>query len=588
MRRIFLFMNLLVFLNHATAMNPGFDSAVNLAKAEAENKKTDSYNEAKKFDPTSVFGHYTDHPEQANYYGGVKQKNTRQMTMDSFQQKNSESGKEISATINQHPNYVISPTDPDIQHSQLIQSEADNIIHGVTSQYIDCQPKQACQMHYETKQCTEAPQVIFQFCKEKLIVDVIAHEKDTHYAFNAYLSVKDHHYAGITINAVNGSIGFLGPHDASFRLDGRLPGDIDCRTLQGRVASSSGDAQLDSISFPSCANGLSLEYHISGGHQKNLQIDMVSKVMTYEIKDRWIDDCGGIASNATCKLKSHQCDIPKSTQIIQGIPITRDCWQESFNYICRGGGGTGNCMDLRSMGCEQIGSDCKEKHNEQCYLYQQTYRCALQTCSPTTDIICGNGKEYCLDGSCTDHSYQQSQDFAKSVSALSAVSEAGKQFDQSSLTIFSGHSVECSEKPVGYSNCCTESGWGQDIGLDHCPDAAKKLHIDRQNKLTIKVGRYCSNDVLGVCLEYSQVFCVFNSKLAKIIQEQGRFNQLHIDFGRGENPRCNGITPEQFQSLDLSKIDFQDFINDLNKNVKNPDVNDIQNKIRDHIKKDQG
>jgi conjugal transfer mating pair stabilization protein TraN len=587
MRSLILLVVIFSFINHSLAGSPDFESAVNLAKSEAQNKKSSSYNQAKNFDPKSVFDNYTNHPNQTKYYDGVKQSNTQQMTNDAFEQKNGDEGKVISNTINQHPRYVINPSDPDMQHSQLIQNEADNIIHGVTSRYVDCKPKQSCAMQYQTKQCTEAPQTIFQSCKKKLIVDVITHESNTHYPLTAHLSVDDHNYAGISMNTVNGRIDFLGPHDASFRLDGRLPGNIDCHTLQGSITRSSGNARLDNINLPSCGNGLGMDFHISGGHRKDLQIDMVSKVVTYEVKDRWVDDCSGIISDTTCKLKSQQCDVPKSTQVIQGIPVTRDCWQESFSYICRGGSGAGDCSTLRTNNCEQIGSDCKEMANGQCSLYQQTYRCPIQSCSPTTDVICGNGQEYCLDGSCTDHSYNQSQDFAKGVSALSAVADAAKQLDQSSLSIFTGRPVECSEKPVGYSNCCTETGWGQDIGLDNCSEAEKKLHVDRDNKLTIKVGRYCSSDVLGVCVEHSQVFCVFNSKLAKIIQEQGRSNQLHINFGDPEHPRCNGITPEQLQALNLSTIDFQDFINDLSKNVKNPDLKQIQDMIKQHVKQAQ-
>ncbi len=587
MRNIWLFIIMASFINSSLAADSDFESAVNLARAEGQSKKENSVNQAKNFDPKSVFNNYSNHPDQSKYYGGVTQTDTQQMTNDAFQQKNSEAGQDISNTIKQHPRYVINPSDPDMKHSELIQNEADNIIHGVTDQYVDCKPKQACTIQYQNKQCLEAPQTIFQSCKKKLIVDVIPHESITHYPLTAVLFVSDHNYAGISVNSVSSRIDFLGPHDASFNLKGRLPGNIDCKTLQGSITSNSGGSNLDSINFPSCSNGLNLDFHISGGHSKKLQIDMISKIVTYEINDRWIDDCQSIANDVTCKLKSQQCDIPKSTQVIQGIPITRDCWQESFNYICRGGSGEGNCSSLRSSGCEQIDSECKEKTNSQCTLYQQTYRCPVQSCAPTTDIICGNGQEYCLDGSCTDHTYQQSQDFAKSVSALSAVADAGKQLDQSSLTIFSGHPVECSEKPIGYSNCCTETGWGQDVGLDHCSDSAKKLHVDRENKLAIKVGRYCSGSDPFPCIEHSQVFCVFSSKLAKIIQEQGRAGQLNIDFGSAKEPNCRGITSEQLQGIDLSKIDFQDFINDLSKNVKNPDLKQIQDMIQQHVKQAQ-
>lgn len=578
---------LMMFINACFASNVSFDSAAALAKSEGKGKNEHSIDLVKQFNPKRVFNHYTNHPDQAGYYGGITQTDTTQMDSAAIAQKSSGVGQDIQNTINQHSSYVIKPTDPDMKHSQIIQEEADNIIRGITSKYIDCKPKQACTTQYQYKQCHEAPQSIFQSCHKKLNIDVVPHETVTHYPLNAYLTVEDHHYAGISLNAVDGKVDFIGPHDARFRLEGRLPKDIDCQTLHGTIISSTGGAKLDNISFPSCANGLSLNYHISGGHRKDLKIDIISKVMTYEVKDNWLDTCGGLSSDTACKLRSNTCDIPKSTQMIQGVPVTRDCWQESYQYTCRGGSGAGNCDEFRSQRCEQIGSECNEKSNDQCIQYQQTYRCPVSTCSPTTDIVCGDGEIYCLDGNCTDHTYKQSQDFAKGVSALSTVADAGKQLDQSSLAVFTGHPAECNEKPIGYSNCCTESGWGQDVGLDHCPESAKKLHVDRENRLAIKIGRYCSGPDPFPCIEHSQVFCVFSSKLAKIIQEQGRKGQLHIDFGSAKVPSCGGISPEQLQRIDLSKIDFRDFISDLNNKINNHDLKQIQEMIQKHVREAQ-
>lgn len=567
----------------AYATSSEFESGINEAKQMAPQLQKNASNNVKTFDPHSVFKNYNDNPDQKKYYQGVMQADAGQLLNDASKNKSSETGMNISNSIYQHPSFVINKSDPDMQHSQLLQSEADNIIHGVISQYIDCKPKQACTTQYQAKQCEESPQAIFQSCKKKLTIDVIPHETVTHYPLTAFLSVDDHNYAGVSINTVNGRVDFLGPHDASFRLNGRLPANIDCHTLQGSITSKKGGARLDNINFPSCSNGLALDYHISGGHKLDLQIDITSKVVTYEVNDHWIDDCASIINESTCKLKSQQCDIPGSTQVIQGIPVSRDCWQQSYNYICRLGSGEGNCKSLQSQGCEQVNSECKNKTNGQCSLYSQTYRCPIQSCSPTTDVICANGQDYCLNGDCTDRSYQQSKDFASAVSALSAVVEAGKQLDQSSLTIFTGHPSECSEKPMGFSNCCTETGWGQDIGLDNCPDAAKKLHESRENQLAIKVGRYCSGPEPFPCIEHAQVFCVFNSKLAKILQEQGRKGQLHIKFGSAKEPNCQGITPDQLQSLDLSRIDFKDFITDLNKNITNHDLKQIQDMIQQRV-----
>lgn len=450
----------IILVTTAQAHSSTFEATVNIAKSEAQNKKMESFKQAKNFNPQKVFDNYTKHPEQKKYYKDSAETNTQQMTNDALQSKNSATGTTILDTIHQHPRFVINKSDPDIQHSQLLQSEADNIIRGVTSRYIDCKPKQACTSQYQQKECVEAAQAIFQSCKKKLNIEIIPHETVTHYPLQAHLSVKEHNYAGVSINAVNGRVDFLGPRDASFRLDGRLPPNIDCHTLIGTVVSRQGRSNLDHINFPSCSDGLNLDFHISGGHRLDLQIDMASKVVTYEVKDNWLDDCMGVMNDSTCKLQSTQCDIPNTTQVIQGLPVTRDCWQHSFNYICRGGSGEGNCKPLQSQGCEQIGSKCANETNGHCLSYLQTYRCPIQICSPTTDVVCGNGKDYCLDGNCVDHSYQQSKDFGKAVSALSAIADAAKELDQTSLTIFTGHTAECSEKPIGYSNCCTETGWG--------------------------------------------------------------------------------------------------------------------------------
>lgn len=52
--------------------------------------------------------------------------------------------------------------------------------------------------------------------------------------------------------------------------------------------------------------------------------------------------------------------------------------------------------------------------------------------------------------------------------------------------------------------------------------------------------------------------------MARIIHQQGR-SQLNTigGFGSPENPDCRGLTPEEFQSIDFSKIDFSEYYGDL-------------------------
>jgi len=592
MLRIFLFVliNFLICNSYADDMHQIFNQTL----AQQDALKNNSFNSLKNFNPYSNFDHYSSTPSQTQYYGGITQSDTSKLNQDAQTAKTTDdNGNAINTSIHNRPNFVVTQNDSDISRSKFIQDNAESIVKGVTDHYVNCQSTQTCKTTFQQKICEEAPESIAQLCTKTLNIDVIPHEASTHYTLIAHVKTDYHYYSGVSTNAVTGVNGFIGPHDTSFHFDGRLPASLSCQGLQGSVTQFSDHGRgthLDSIVFPTCGSGMTLQFHVTNGNHNtsvnlDMTIDVLSTVTTYEIKDRWVENCDGLLQEPSCQFKSKSCTQPQSTRTFQGIPVTRDCWQETYNYICHGGSGDGDCKALQTQGCEQINSACKQTSNNQCVLYQQTYQCTIQTCSLSSNISCGDGTNYCLDGSCVDHSYQQSKDFAKGVSALSALSDASKQFDPSSLTIFAGHSSECSELPVGFSNCCTDTGWGQDMGLANCPQEAKTLHESKVNKLAVYVGTYCSGSDPFPCLEHSQVFCVFNSKLAKIIQEQGRSGQLQIDFGSAKSPNCKGITPDQLKSIDLSKIDFQDFYADIH--AKQPDLNLTQQHINQQVQQFQ-
>jgi conjugal transfer mating pair stabilization protein TraN len=63
--------------------------------------------------------------------------------------------------------------------------------------------------------------------------------------------------------------------------------------------------------------------------------------------------------------------------------------------------------------------------------------------------------------------------------------------------------------------------------------------------------------VLGVCLEKKERHCCFNSKLARIINRQGR-----VQLGLPLNS-CGGFNQAQLQALDFSRMDLSEFIADI-------------------------
>jgi len=60
-------------------------------------------------------------------------------------------------------------------------------------------------------------------------------------------------------------------------------------------------------------------------------------------------------------------------------------------------------------------------------------------------------------------------------------------------------------------------------------------------------------------VQKKKTYCCFGSPLARIAAEQGRI-QLGFDFGTAKSPNCRGFTPEEFQKLDFSKIDFSEWL----------------------------
>ena len=76
---------------------------------------------------------------------------------------------------------------------------------------------------------------------------------------------------------------------------------------------------------------------------------------------------------------------------------------------------------------------------------------------------------------------------------------------------------------------------------------------------------------------------MFQSKLARIVQEQGRRDQLHISFGKGKYSNCSGITPEQMQLIRFESINFSEFYNEIHNKLKTPDVGQTANGITQRL-----
>lgn len=127
-----------------------------------------------------------------------------------------------------------------------------------------------------------------------------------------------------------------------------------------------------------------------------------------------------------------------------------------------------------------------------------------------------------------------------------------------------------------------------------CDQSEQILALKKGRGLCHQVGeRYCSSKFFGTCVEKKESYCCYNSKLAKIIAVQGGA-QVGKSFGSPKNADCSGLTVAQLESVDFSKIDMTEFIDDIKEkalsgtfgNSTGRGVDGIESKIQEYFGSD--
>lgn len=314
--------------------------------------------------------------------------------------------------------------------------------------------------------------------------------------------------------------------------------------------------------------------------------------LTFLIKTRdfhpelvWSEVCP--FDKAEGALTSSQCTEPgeERTIYVDGEPYSlySDCWAWRDTYLTQSAS-EGTCgAYLNDPACTVSGRQCAYEQDGRCLHENLTYSCEHKTTG--TGVVCG-GEFFCSDGSCAQAEAGKSQAFEKAVSSLAAVAAAGKDVaaaGEMNVRAFTGKAMFCKKFAAGFSNCCVDSGWGQDMGLASCSSDEQALGEAKSRRLTVEVGEFCSKKVLGVCVEKKRGYCVFDSKLAQILQQQGRQWQLGVGFGSAESPDCRGITVEELQGIQFDNIDFSAFYDDLQNGTTIPEDGALLERVQQQI-----
>lgn len=119
-------------------------------------------------------------------------------------------------------------------------------------------------------------------------------------------------------------------------------------------------------------------------------------------------------------------------------------------------------------------------------------------------------------------------------------------------------------------------------GILDCEQAEQILAMKRDNRLCHGVGSYCSSrlPIIRLCVETTESYCCFNSRLARILNEQGR-SQLGRSWGGPQSPDCSGFTVAQLQALDFSRMDLTEFYAEIAPTL--PDVGAMRSRAQEKI-----
>lgn len=92
-----------------------------------------------------------------------------------------------------------------------------------------------------------------------------------------------------------------------------------------------------------------------------------------------------------------------------------------------------------------------------------------------------------------------------------------------------------------------------------CEEHEMKLAGKKALRSCHKVGTYCSEEIISVCVEEQHAYCCFNSPLSRIMQEQIKQQFGTMGWGSPENPDCGGINPRMLAKVDWDKVDLSEW-----------------------------
>ena len=195
---------------------------------------------------------------------------------------------------------------------------------------------------------------------------------------------------------------------------------------------------------------------------------------------------------------------------------------------------------------------------------------------------CGSVR-WCVGSGCESVSGKANTGFVNATTRLNmAIELGGEEFDRDDMRFFTGKRKACTIRLFGLANCCKNSGLL--VGLANCSAEEQELAEERNGGNTHYLGKYCAKRTFfGVCIRRARAWCVFGSKLGRILQEQGR-SQLGVGWGS-----CRGLSVAEIEGIDFERLDLSEFTDNLMDGgtepaISLPEAGDTQSVMRNRVR----
>lgn len=548
------------------------------------------------FKPGEVIPGYTENPPESAHYGGVTSSNSASLeSAGASALNNSEVGKLTSEVIMNRPKDPISMDAPFISGGFDVQDKADIVTNGTHDK---CETVNVSKTEITSHVCERTPAAELTCIRKAHIggkYEESWHTQWLEYEMNQLPSSEVNGQYVVSIpSPVTGEI--ISAHYSWRRVYIQKSDNMVITVLGSRLnwnSKTSVDASFTPVqktltagvpftsSHPTRAGSIRFKRHTS----MKLRLQVKVKTETWKPVVEWTESCP--FNKAEEVLQGSQCTEAGGNRVIsmggKEYTVYSDCWAWKDTYL-KQEADNGSCdVYMKNPACTASRVNCQEKSGSACLQEEVTFSCEKKV---TGEAQLCSGQLVCANGECGAIDNGTSDGFGKAVSALAAVTAAAQDvaaMNDVNVRAFTGKPVECRMAIAGFNNCCKDSGWGQGIGLAHCDSEEKALGKAKEKLLTVYVGTYCSKKVLGVCLQKKKAYCQFDSKLAQIVQAQGRKGQLGIGFGSGKHPDCRGITVEELQSLRFDRMDFSNFYSDLNAGTTIPSDSELAERVKEQV-----